>query len=128
MIVLDAGVLIAHLDPADAFHVRASAFLEAHAAIDFAMNTVTVAECLVRPLERGAGEAVAQALETLSVRQVGIDAGDARLLAGVRAASRLRMPDAIVLFTAEHQRAELVTTDAALARAAAVRGVTAHRI
>lgn len=126
MIVLDAGVLIAHLDPADAFHTRAVAFLEDHATASLAMNVVTVAECLVRPTHAGAADAVTRAIDRLAIRQIGIDAGEAQDLAAVRASIRLRMPDAIVLHTAQQLRAELVTTDAALARAASGRGVIAH--
>ena len=51
---------------------------------------------------------------------------DAAGLAEVRAATGLRMSDALVLYTAERHGAELATTDRSVARAAEQRGITAH--
>jgi predicted nucleic acid-binding protein len=38
------------------------------------------------------------------------------------------MPDALVLHACEREGAELVTTDAALAKAAAARGIRVHQL
>jgi predicted nucleic acid-binding protein len=59
------------------------------------------------------------------LQQLAVTADDAAGIAEVRAATRLRMPDAIVLYTAERHGAELVTTDRVLARAATERSVPA---
>ena len=49
-------------------------------------------------------------------------------IARIRAETRLRMPAALVLHTCEREHAELVTTDAALARVASARGIRVHTL
>ena len=44
MIVLDAGVLIGHFEPADPHHTDASALLKAHVAESFAASVITLTE------------------------------------------------------------------------------------
>jgi predicted nucleic acid-binding protein len=128
LIVFDAGVLIAHLEPTDPFHRASTGFLEEYEEFDFAANVVTVAECLVRPAELGrSSEAVAK-LDRLELITLGLSADAGSRIADIRAHTRLKMPDAIVLFTAEREGAELVTTDRGLARAALARGVVAHEL
>ncbi len=128
VIVFDAGVLIAHLAPADLFHRSATGFLEEYEEFDFAASVVTVAECLVRPAQLGrSSEAVAK-LDRLELIQLGLSADAGSRIADIRAHARLKMPDAIVLYTAEREGAELVTTDRDLARAAELRGVVAHEL
>jgi predicted nucleic acid-binding protein len=128
VIVFDAGVLIAHLEPSDVFHTAATGFLEEFEEFDFAANVITVAECLVRPAQFGrSSEAVAK-LDRLELIRLDVTADDASRIADIRAHARLKMPDAIVLYTAERAGAELVTTDRALASAAIGRGVIAHEL
>lgn len=128
MIVFDAGVLIAHLDPDDAFHAGATGFLEEHEEFEFAANALTVAECLVRPQLSGRAASVLAAFDRIVLRQIDLVAADALGIAEVRAATRLRMPAALVLYTAERIGAGLATTDQALARAANERGLTAYSL
>lgn len=128
MIVLDAGVLIAHLDPNDAHHDSAKSFLESHVSHSFAMSALTIAECLVRPSMAGAAARVEATVDLLQIGRVSLNGSDSAGLAQVRADTALRMPDAVVLFTAESHGAELATTDAALHRAAHSRGVSAHLV
>jgi predicted nucleic acid-binding protein len=52
----------------------------------------------------------------------------ARALAELRAVTRSKMPDVVVLFTALSLRAALTTADLALMRAAVERDVDIHRI
>lgn len=125
MIVLDAGVLIAHLDGADAFHRAAVAFLEENEGFEFAANALTVAESLVHPTAGGRAAEFDATLERLRLVRIDLVADDIRAVAQVRAATRLRMPDALVLFTAERHGGEIVTTDHRLARVAQERGVGA---
>jgi predicted nucleic acid-binding protein len=126
MIILDAGVLIGHLRGDDPFHVAASEFLEEHEELDWGVSCMTVAESLVHPVREGRGVSVLGALERLHILPLDFAGTDMLGLAEVRAASGLRMPDAIVLYTAESHGAELVTTERTLARAADDRRVTAH--
>jgi predicted nucleic acid-binding protein len=64
--------------------------------------------------------------ERLHLLQFDLTRADTVGIAEIRAATKLRMPDAVALHTAESKGAELVTTDRRLARAAEDRGVTAH--
>lgn len=123
MIVLDAGVLIAHLDRSDPFHRATSGFLEDNEEFEFAANALTVAESLVHPTVAGQAAEFDATLERLRLLRFDIVADDVRAVAEVRAATRLRMPDALVLFTAERHGAEIATTDQGLGRAAQGRGV-----
>lgn len=126
MIVLDAGVIIAFFNRDHVHHVSCARFIEANAAERFCASGVTLAETLVRAVEQDVAEELLEDYETLGIEPVDVPGGSAAALARVRAESGLRMPDAIVLFTAELTRAELATTDAAAARAAERRGITAH--
>jgi predicted nucleic acid-binding protein len=126
VIVLDAGVLIGHLRSDDRFHDAASEFLAEHEQFDWAVSAMTLAESLVHAVRAGRGVSMIGTLERLAVLQLDIASRDALGLAEVRASSELKMPDAIVLYTAERHGGELVTTNGALARAAEARGVTTH--
>jgi predicted nucleic acid-binding protein len=128
VIVFDAGVLIAHLDPDDVFHRAATEFLEENEELDFATSALTLAECLIRPTRVGRATSVLGAFDRLHLLTVDVTAADAAGIAEVRAVTGLRMPDAIVLYTAERAASELASTDAGLIRAAAARGVVAHRV
>lgn len=125
MIVLDAGVLIAHLDRADPFHGAAVDFLEENEEFEFAAAALTVAESLVHPTANGQAAEFDATLERLRLVRIDLVADDVRAVAEVRATTRLRMPDALVLFTAERHGAEIVTTDRGVGRAAEARGVAA---
>jgi predicted nucleic acid-binding protein len=126
MIVLDASVLIAHISPEDAFHERATELLEQLEEFDFAASTLTVAECLVHAADADRVTTVLGIFERLNLIQVELTRSETAGIAEIRKASKLRMPDAVVLHTAEAHGAELATADRALARAAETRGVTAY--
>lgn len=126
MIVFDAGVLIAHLDDNDPFRSSATAFMEEYEEFEFAAGVTTIAEAIVHPASVGSADVALDALDALTVIPLDLTAADTAGLAHVRAATRLRMPDAIVLYVAQRHAAELVTTDRALARAAQSLGVIAH--
>lgn len=128
MIVFDAGVLIATFDSDDAHHAAARELLEELEDFEFAMSAVTLAETLVRPVADDTAAALTADLDRLHMLRLGLDGSDALGLAAVRHQTRLRMPDAIVLYTAEREGAELATTDAAVARAAESRGLVAHLV
>ena len=126
MIVFDASVLIAHISPEDPFHGRATEMLEELEEFDFAASTLTVAECLVHASVADRVTSVLGIFERLDLIQFELLRSETGGLAEVRNASRLRMPDAVVLYTAEAHAGELATADRTLARAAEARGVTAH--
>lgn len=125
-VVLDAGVLIAQLDHDDALHQRAVRLLEGLGRARLLASVLTVAECLVHPAKRGAAPRIERALTSLGLERVALESDDAAALAAVRADTGLRMPDAAVVHAAEKLRAELATSDRALARAARDRGLVVH--
>jgi len=128
VIVLDAGVLIGFLAADDVFHDRASTFLAEHAAQTFAASALTVAETLVHPARAARLGDARRALAALQLGVLGLAADEAVQLAELRAATGLRMPDAVVVLAAERHGAELATTDAAVARAAEARGIPLHAL
>lgn len=117
--ILDAGVIIGVLDAEDAHHAGAREALAA--AMDrgdrLAMPASAFAECLVAPARSGrdAMGAVDELLADLPAEVEPITRQIASRAAMLRATHgrRLRLPDALVLATALHLRADRVlTTDA----------------
>jgi predicted nucleic acid-binding protein len=127
VIVLDASVLIAHLDATDTHHVRATDLLIDFGGEQLVATTLTLAEVLVGPTRVGR-EAVAQvAIERLDIIPHELPAAVSQELATIRATTGLKMPDCCVLWTAVASgSAPLATFDQQLARAATERGVTVH--
>jgi predicted nucleic acid-binding protein len=120
--VLDASVLLAHLDDTDP-HTEAAAAILAEAD-ELAASTITLAEVLVGAarVER-LGEQL-EALAALKIQEVPIELGAAAQLARLRAETGLRMPDCCVLHAAATADADaLATRDERLSRAAAARGL-----
>ena len=114
---LDAGVIIAFLDGADAHHDAARSALST--ALDNAerlsIAASALAECLVGPARRStkAVELVRTVMDRLPVSVVHLDEEIATQAAMLRARHRsLKLPDALVIATAEHSSADrLITTD-----------------
>ncbi|MEX2193952.1 MAG: type II toxin-antitoxin system VapC family toxin [Thermoleophilaceae bacterium] len=119
MIVLDASVLIAHLDERDVHHERAETQLLDVAEHALAASPLTVAEVLAGPAAVGRLDRASAALRDLGLEEVplGHDAG-ARL-ANLRAGTGLKLPDCCVLLAAQDAEARaIVTFDDRLAQAA----------
>ena len=125
MIVLDASVLIAHLNAADAHHDRATQLLLAAGDEPFAASPLTLAEVLVGPARTGLLDLASAILRQLGVTAVQLDADAPALLATLRAATGLKLPDCCVLLAAEQVGAAVLTFDDRLAAAAWKRGLTA---
>ena len=124
MIVLDASLLIAHLERADVHDTRATELLLAHADDEFASSAVTLAEVLVGAVRAGRGESARDALADLQVRAIGLDADAGWELARLRGRTGLKLPDCCVLYAARVQApARVATFDAALATGAAELGI-----
>ncbi len=124
MIVVDASVLIAHLDANDALHARADGALTEAADEPLASSVITLAEVLVGPAHRGRIEAARTALMQLGVEELSLG-GDAPVrLATLRAETGLRLPDCCVLLAAQDTAAEMIITfDNALSSAAERLGI-----
>jgi predicted nucleic acid-binding protein len=111
LIVLDASVVIAHLDPADAHHERATALLLEHADDDLRLPASAYAETLVDPAHSGRLDAVRDAIDSLGLRIEPIDKTIADRAASLRARRRaLRLPDALVLACGEVLEADTIVT------------------
>jgi len=123
VIVLDANVVIGFLDANDPHHEASLDLLERHFVDGFGCNVLTVAEALVHPSRVDRQDAALASLTRIGVQRIPLDASDAIALAEVRSTYRLRMPDAVALFTAMQFGAELATFDAGLAAAAQQAGV-----
>jgi predicted nucleic acid-binding protein len=120
LVVLDASVLIAFLDPGDRLHEPAVQALAAHQHDELVIPASVHAEILVGPYRSGA-KAVAEVesfLSDFSVRTEPANDVIARAAARLRSGSKsLRLPDALVLATAAELGAdEVLTGDASWAR------------
>ena len=126
MIVLDASVLIAHLEVTDAHHQRATEVLFATAGEALGASPVTLAEVLVGPARAGQLDRAAAAIEDLQVEAVPLGADAPARLAALRAETGLRLPDCCVLYAAQTANAALATFDDRLAAAATHHNLTVH--
>ncbi len=133
MIVLDASVLIALLNPVDAHHDRAAALLTEHADSGFGLHTVTLAEVLVGAVRAGRGNQLLADLRALGIAVVtppaeGPGESEPMLLAEIRATTGLKMPDCCVMVVALRESALILTFDSRLAEAATALGLPGCRV
>jgi predicted nucleic acid-binding protein len=123
VIVVDAGVLIAHLDKGDALHDRAVEALLATAEKPLGCSPITLGEVLVGPARAGRLNDARSAITDLGVAEIPLGDDAAAQLAALRAETALKMPDCCMLLAAEDARADAVLAfDDRLARAAQQRG------
>lgn len=122
MTILDASVLIAHLDEADAMHHRALRLLVDAADEPLRASPVTVAEALVAPARRGVLERARDVLSDLGITEVALPTDASMRLARLRAETGCKLPDCCVLLAAEQVGTTLATFDGRLAAAARARG------
>ena len=127
MIVLDASVLIAFLNPDDVHHHDADEFIlrAIGDGQELAINPVTLAEVLVLPTRQGRENKVAE-LGNMGVLEASFPPDASRALARLRVAG-LKMPDCCVLLTAMDRGAALVSFDDRLVAAATQQRVAVHR-
>jgi len=111
LIVLDASVVIAHLDPADAHHERATDVLLQHADDDLRLPASAYAETLVDPARSGRLDEARDTIDQLELRIEPIGKEIAERAASLRARSRgPRLPDALVLACGEVLEADAILT------------------
>lgn len=124
MIILDASVLIAHLESNDSHHAQATEILLDHCDGEFASSTVTLAEVLVGAIRAGRGEHARDALAELQIHHVGLEPDAAWELAQLRVRTGLKLPACCVLYAARNlPPARIATFDARLAAGAATLGI-----
>lgn len=126
MIVLDASVLIAHLDARDALHNRAEEALLRSASEPLAASPLTVAEVLVGPARAGRLDDALAALRTIGLAEIPFAPPASVRLAELRADTSLKLPDCCVILAAETSHADgVLTFDRRLEAEAARRGFPA---
>ena len=116
-VALDASFAIGFLDPADGHHERAVASLREADRDKLLIAASAYSEILVRPLAIGHADLVEEFIDGLRVEVIPLGREIARGAAELRAEhSTLRLPDAVVLATARHHDAVLLTFDERLRR------------
>jgi predicted nucleic acid-binding protein len=128
MIVLDSGILIAYANPEDAHHRGVLDLLWRVSDESFSVTALTLAEALIHPVRADIVGDMVKVIATLDLYVEDLREQDAVALARVRAATGLKMPDALVVHTAERFGGSVATTDARLAAAAEGRGLLVHQI
>ena len=123
MIVLDANVLIAHLDRNDAHHAAATERLLDVADQPFGASALTLAEVLAAPTRAGSLSAAQAALRALEVSELPLPPNASERLAALRVDTSLKLPDCCVLLAAETSLGSVLTFDDRLAREASRRGL-----
>jgi predicted nucleic acid-binding protein len=123
VIVLDASVLIAHLDGRDAHHEAATRLLGESGGEPLGASSVTIAETLVAPARAGRLEEARTALARLGVADVGIGEDAPARLAEWRAGVGVKLPDCCVLAVAEEHEASVASFDGRLIDAAKALGL-----
>jgi len=119
VIVVEASVLIAHLDERDALHARAERALLDAADRPLACSPITLAEVLVGPARRDRIDAARTAMAELGMQVIPLEEDAPVRLAALRAHTGLKMPDCCVLLAAQGAAAAgVLTFDDALAREA----------
>lgn len=119
MIVLDASVLIAHLDGRDAHHERAGRLLAETGSATLGASPLTLAETLVAPARAGLLVDARDALERLGVVELPLGADAHVRLAELRSTTGRKLPDCCVLLAAKERGGTVASFDPALTEAAA---------
>jgi predicted nucleic acid-binding protein len=119
VIVLDASVLIAHLDERDAHHERATRLLAESGTQSLGASTISLAETLVAPARAGRLADATAILERLEIAELPLGEGASSGLARLRADTGRKLPDCCVLLAAQERDATVASFDSALLDSAA---------
>jgi predicted nucleic acid-binding protein len=110
MIVVDANVLIGHIESTDPNNLRAAALLNTAAGSSIGTSLVTLAEVLVRPAKTGRLRETESKLRELKVMEIPFGKYAPVRLAILRSETGLKMPDCCVLLAAEDGEASGILT------------------
>ncbi|MGO4300461.1 type II toxin-antitoxin system VapC family toxin [Leifsonia sp. RAF41] len=120
-LAVDAGVLIAILDPWDIHHAAATEVFAV--GTRYLVHPVNVAQALINPEREGHALEAFEDLRRFGVTLTTLGPNEPLILARIRAEHGLRMPDACALAVAVGNDIPLVTFDTQLASAASERGL-----
>lgn len=123
MIILDASVLIGHLDGNDLHHQRARRLLEASGASSLGASSISLAETLVAPARAGRLDAAREALERIGIAELAFGVEAPARLAQLRADTGCKLPDCCVLLAAQDHEGAVASFDADLLEAARALGL-----
>lgn len=118
LVVLDASVLIGHLDNNDSHHARAMRLLEATDGQMLGASAITLAETLVAPARAGRLDDAQTALSRLGVQELPLGGEAASRLARLRADLGVKLPDCCVLLAAQEHTGAVASFDAGVIKAA----------
>lgn len=118
MIVLDASVLIAHLDGGDRHHAETEMLLEERSSEPLGASSITLAETLASPARAGRLADAEAVLKRLGVNELGFGKNIPGRLAQLRAEVGLKMPDCCVLLAAQEHAGIVASFDSDLLTAA----------
>jgi predicted nucleic acid-binding protein len=111
LIVLDASIVIALLDPKDALHTAALRVSIAHAGEDLRLPASALAETLVVPSRAGREDEVRAKIQLLDLSVIPISEEIAVEAARLRGTHRsLRLPDALVIASGDILGADSILT------------------
>jgi predicted nucleic acid-binding protein len=111
LIVLDASIVIALLDPGDSLHAASLQAFTSQADEDLAIPASALAETLVIPSRAGRLEEVQAKIRLLELRVIPIDENIAVEAARLRGRHRsLRLPDALVIASGDIVQADSILT------------------
>lgn len=113
LVVADASVIIALLDADDALHEASRDALRQLADADLRLPATAYSECLVRPARAGLLDVAIRNMKLIGLSLEPVTAAMAERAAVLRAQhSSLRLPDALVIATADVLQADsLITAD-----------------
>jgi predicted nucleic acid-binding protein len=111
LIVLDASVLIAHLDDSDGHHEAAMSLLFNVADQGLGISPISLAEVLVGPARRGQLDRALAALAQLDLNTIAFEDDASLRLALLRSSTNLKLPDCCVLLAAEKAGAAVASFD-----------------
>jgi len=119
LIVLDASVLIAHLNQGDAHHKQGERLFAEASPETLGASPISLAEALVVPAGAGLLREAREAFERLRIVELTLGADAEYRLAELRAETGRKLPDCCVLLAAKEIGGVVATFDAALTEAAA---------
>lgn len=118
MIVLDASLLIGHLDGNDPHHSAAGSLLDESGGKALGASAITLAETLVAPARTGRLADATAALRRLGVQELALGENAPSRLARLRADLGLKLPDCCVLLVAQEHAGAVASFDSGLLKAA----------
>ncbi|MGD7706187.1 type II toxin-antitoxin system VapC family toxin [Microlunatus sp. Y2014] len=127
MLVADANIVIAASTPGHVHHHDAVRIVAEFGLAGIVLHSLTMAEVLLGPARAGNLAGAQDRLTAAGFMLAPNGEPPPDVLARVRAATSLTMPDTCVLATAEYLRLDLATFDDRLAREAIGRGVRVRR-